>query len=211
MGEPQASVEFAHQKDILAALIGGDADLAGRQAHSLLVRFGSIGAAIASCSSEQVRVIGAVAAVAQLAVLRSAVAEVLRERAHTPPVLADSDAVVRHLSFRIGHAPTEQAYAIFLDNRHRLLSEELLARGSVSQVVMHPREIIGRAIALGAAGFVLAHNHPSGDPQPSRSDLTLTRALAKAGSAVGVRLLDHIIVAGTAHCSLRQSHPEWIG
>ena len=176
----------------------------------LLFRFGSISAAIASCSSEQVRLLGAGPAVAQLAVLRSAVAEVLRERAHTPPVLVDPDAVVRHLSFRIGHLSTEQAHALFLDHRHRLISDELLASGSVSQVVMYPREIIGRALALGAAGFILAHNHPSGDPQPSRSDLTLTKALARAGSAVGVRLLDHIIFAGTAHCSLRQSHPEWM-
>lgn len=91
--------------------------------------------------------------------------------------------------------PVEVMVALYLSTRHELLCFQEISRGSLDATVIHPRDLFKGALLANAAGIILGHNHPSGDPSPSRDDLALTRRLISAGDLVGVDILDHIVVA----------------
>lgn len=99
-------------------------------------------------------------------------------------------------------ADREQCRAVLLDTKHRLLDTVLVSVGSVDHTFMSPREILRDALLANASALVVAHNHPSGDPEPSRDDEAVTRRLAGAADVVGVELLDHLVVAGGRWTSL---------
>jgi DNA repair protein RadC len=84
-----------------------------------------------------------------------------------------------------------------------LIRDEVMSDGSIDQAAVHVREVIRRAIDLGSAAIILVHNHPSGDPAPSRADIAITRTIADAGAAMGVVLHDHIIIGRNGHVSLK--------
>ena len=120
-----------------------------------------------------------------------------REVFHTP------GAIKHYLQLQLAHKNHEVFAVLFLDNQNRLLATEELFRGTLSQTSVYPREVVMRALHHQAAAVVLSHNHPSGEPEPSVEDLRATRVLANACTVVGVRLHDHIVVAGAAWVSLR--------
>jgi len=99
----------------------------------------------------------------------------------------------------------EQARVLYLDNRNRLLADEMQGRGTVNHTPVYPREVVKRALELHATGLVLAHNHPSGDPTPSREDIAMTREIKAASDALGISLHDHVIIAGSQWLSFRQA------
>ena len=95
--------------------------------------------------------------------------------------------------------------ALYLDTRNRLLAEREIFRGTLNRAAVEPRPILRQGLALSAAGVILYHTHPSGDPAPSAEDLAFTRRIAEAGEVVGVRLVDHLIICpGERWVSLRQ-------
>ncbi|WP_245617720.1 JAB domain-containing protein [Nitriliruptor alkaliphilus] len=101
----------------------------------------------------------------------------------------------------------EACVAAYLDTKHRLLTVELVSLGSIDHTFMSPRDVYRGALLANAAALVLAHNHPSGDPEPSRDDQLLTRRLTRAGELIGIDLLDHLVVAGDQWISLaRRGH-----
>jgi DNA repair protein RadC len=104
--------------------------------------------------------------------------------------------VVRYLALRYAVRDQEVVGALFLDGRNRLLADRELFRGTLTRAAVEPREILKESLLRGAAGMLLFHTHPSGDPSPSTEDLLFTRRLAEAGELVGVRLVDHLIVVG---------------
>ncbi|MEQ9122641.1 MAG: DNA repair protein RadC, partial [Alphaproteobacteria bacterium] len=99
--------------------------------------------------------------------------------------------------------PVEQFRVLFLDKQNVLIRDEVQGEGTIDQTPAYPREVVRRALELGATAVILAHNHPSGDPTPSKADVTLTKAIARAGEAVGVEVLDHVIVGRKGHVSLK--------
>ncbi len=109
---------------------------------------------------------------------------------------------------RLAGARSEVVGIVCLDHRNRLLRCRDLVRGTRTSAPVDPAELFRAALLDGAAGVVVFHTHPSGDPTPSRDDLELTRRLAAAGEVVGIALLDHLVVAGSAWLSLRSSHPD---
>ena len=112
--------------------------------------------------------------------------------------------VARYVALRYGTRDQESMGALFVDIRNRLVGEREIYRGTLNRAAVEPREILKEGLLRGAAGVVLFHNHPSGDPSPSAEDIIFTRRLAEAGEVVGVRLVDHIIVsAGGAWVSLK--------
>lgn len=118
-------------------------------------------------------------------------------------LLTSVEAAVALLTERLAHEPCEILYALFLDNQHRLLAMEELARGSLREAPLYPREIVRRAFEHNAAALILAHNHPSGDPTPSGADQQATRQLAQALLPLDIRLLDHLIIGkGLRYTSL---------
>jgi DNA repair protein RadC len=93
---------------------------------------------------------------------------------------------------------------VLLDTKHRLLRTTVLSVGTLDASIVHPREVFRAAATAGAAALVLFHNHPSGDPTPSDDDIALTRRLVRAGDLMGIAVLDHVIVAESRFCSLRE-------
>ena len=112
--------------------------------------------------------------------------------------------IARYVALRYGARDQEVMGALFVDIRNRLLGEREMYRGTLNRAAVEPREILKEGLLRGAAGVVLFHNHPSGDPSPSGEDVLFTRRMAEAGEVVGVRLVDHLVIgAGGAWCSLR--------
>ena len=118
-------------------------------------------------------------------------------------MLSDSGALADYLHVRIAHARTEYFLVLFLDIRNRLLGEETIGSDSAAGVLVQPRQILSRALDIGASGLILVHNHPSGRAEPSEADISTTRRLAAAARALDIEVHDHVVVAATGWTSLR--------
>lgn len=111
------------------------------------------------------------------------------------PLFPDDRAVQRYFRAHMAHASVEQARVLLLDSKNGLLRGDVVAWGTVDRVNISPRELVRRALDVGAAGMILAHNHPSGDATPSSSDIAITRDIFRAAELFDIRLLDHLIIA----------------
>lgn len=119
---------------------------------------------------------------------------VLGEELRTRDVLSDPDSTRRYLTAWLRDRDREVFAGLFLDSQHRVLATEELSLGTVDAASVYPREVVKRALALGAAAVIFAHNHPSGVPEPSAADRALTDRLKQALALVDVRVLDHFVV-----------------
>jgi DNA repair protein RadC len=119
------------------------------------------------------------------------------------PVLSSWQALLDYLRADMAHMTTERVRVLHLNSRNMLIRDEVMAEGSIDQAAVHVREVIRRAIDLGSASIILVHNHPSGDPAPSRADIALTRDIADAGKRLGIGVHDHVIIGAKGHSSMR--------
>jgi DNA repair protein RadC len=103
----------------------------------------------------------------------------------------------------MAHDSNEQFRILFLDKKNVLIADELQQRGTVDHTPVYPREVVKRALDLGASAIILVHNHPSGDPTPSRGDIEMTKLIAKAGDGVGIRIHDHLVIGRSGHVSFK--------
>jgi len=126
----------------------------------------------------------------------------LETRIEDRPVLSSWDALGDYLHARMAHRRTEEVRVLFLNAKNQLLANETLWQGSVDEASVHVREVIARAIALGATALIIVHNHPSGDPTPSNQDIRLTRDLVEAGRHMKVTVHDHVIVGASGRTSM---------
>ncbi|EJL67446.1 DNA repair protein RadC [Variovorax sp. Varisp85] len=166
-------------------------------AQQLLERFGGL-SGLLHTGAEELKTIKGMGGsakrselIAVLELARRAMGERLRERT----VFDSPDAVKQYLQLHIGSRPYEVFAVVFLDVQHRMIALEEMFRGTLTQTSVYPREVVTRAIHHQAAAVVLAHNHPSGNIEPSRADESLTQTLRAALALVDVRVLDHIIVS----------------
>jgi DNA repair protein RadC len=120
------------------------------------------------------------------------------------PQFRDAGDLAAYLLPLYGAHPVERFGALLLDKRNRLMATRLWTVGSVDTSPAHPRDVFREALVGGATGIVVFHNHPSGDPRPSRPDLALTARLKRAGEIVGVDLLDHVVLADDRYCSMKE-------
>ena len=118
--------------------------------------------------------------------------------------LAGASEVWTHFRSRLAPLPVEEFWALGLDVRHRVQSEHCLARGSLTGVEIHPRDVFRPLIRHATAAVIFCHNHPSGDPEPSRADLELTTRLREVGDLVGIPVLDHVVVGWEGYASLAE-------
>jgi DNA repair protein RadC len=118
--------------------------------------------------------------------------------------LRSPEDVFRHFAARLRRLAQERFFVVFLDGRHRVLGEEMVSQGTLTASLVHPREVFRPALRASAAALILVHNHPSGDPTPSAEDRAVTERLAEAGEILGVRVLDHVVVAERGYVSLRE-------
>ncbi len=119
------------------------------------------------------------------------------------PVLSDWQALIDYLRADMAHHLIERVRVLHLNSRNLLIRDELVSEGSVDEAALHVREVIKRAIQLGSAAIILVHNHPSGDPSPSRADIDITRKVIEAGKPMGIMVHDHIVIGTNGHASLR--------
>jgi DNA repair protein RadC len=126
-----------------------------------------------------------------------------RRAAERPQFRLPKDAAV-YLLPRYGAHPVERFGALLVDTKHRLLRTSIISEGSLDTALAHPREVFRAAVAGGAAGLIAFHNHPSGDPTPSPEDHQLTHRLVKAGTIIGVLLVDHVVLADGVYWSFKE-------
>jgi DNA repair protein RadC len=173
-------------------------------AKALIDRFRSLAGVLAAEPVALAQVPGCgEAAIAILKATREAGLRMLRAEVREKPVVSSWQALLDYLQATMGQNPTEQFRIIFLDNRNRVLGDEEQQRGTVNHTPVYPREVVKRALELHASAIILVHNHPSGDPKPSRADIDMTRAVRDAAKAVDIALHDHIVIGRGQHASFR--------
>ncbi len=173
-------------------------------ARLLLDRFGSFAATISAGPGELLGVDGVgEAGAAALKLVQGAALRLLREELKEQPILKDWGRLLDYLIGTLARERVEQARVLYLDSKNRLLADEVHGRGTINHTPVYPREVVRRALELNAAGIVLVHNHPSGDPTASREDMAMTQAVQKAAAALSITLLDHVIIAGTKWVSFK--------
>ncbi len=173
-------------------------------AKALIARFGSFAAAISADRAALAAVPGlGDAAIDALKAVREGAVRLLRADAMATPVLGSWQKVLDYCRASMAHGATEQFRVLFLDRKNALIADEEQARGTVDHAPVYPREVVKRALELAASAIIMVHNHPSGDTTPSKADIDMTRAVAKAAEAVGVVLHDHIVVGRTGHASFK--------
>ena len=174
-------------------------------ARALLARFGGFAEAIAAPNAElrQVEGLGD-AGVAALRVVQAAALRLGERQLRETPVLNNWERLQTYLTAALARERTEQFRVLFLDGRNRLLADEVLGAGTVNHAPVYPREVVRRALELHATALILVHNHPSGDPTPSRADIEMTREVAEAARMLGITLHDHLVVGRGGSASLRQ-------
>jgi DNA repair protein RadC len=128
---------------------------------------------------------------------------VLREEIRERPVIGSWTALLDYLQVALAHEPIEQFRVLFLDRKNILIRDEQQQRGTVDHTPLYPREIVKRALELGASAIIMVHNHPSGDPTPSRADIEMTKQVVQAMSGVGLTVHDHVIVGKNRHTSFK--------
>lgn len=172
-------------------------------AKRLIHDFGGIGPLL-SASAETLRREGlSDAAIGALKIAEATALRLLETRIEAKPVLSSWDALGDYLHAAMAHSRIEEVRILFLNAKNMLIANEALWRGSVDEASVHVREVIARAIALGATALIIVHNHPSGDPTPSNQDIRLTRDLVDAGRHMKVTVHDHVIVGAEGRTSMR--------
>ncbi|MBW7921552.1 MAG: DNA repair protein RadC [Rubellimicrobium sp.] len=145
------------------------------------------------------------AALCELKLVEAAAHRLARARVINRHVISGWDAVVDYCHTVMAHRETEQFRIFFLDRKNVLIADEEQARGTVDHVPVYPREVVRRALELNASALILVHNHPSGDPTPSQSDIEMTRQVEQAADALGITLHDHLVIGKSRELSFRAS------
>ena len=172
-------------------------------AKRLLHDFGGIGPLL-SASADNLRREGITdPTIAALKIAEATALRLLESRIERQPILSSWDALGDYLQAAMAHRRVEEVRILFLNAKNVLIANEALWKGSVDEASVHVREVIARAIALGATAIIIVHNHPSGDPAPSQQDIRLTRDLVDAGRHMKITVHDHVIVGAQGRSSMR--------
>ncbi len=173
-------------------------------AKSLIARFGSFGEVIAAPWPLLAEMDGlGDAAITEFKVVEAAARRIARGEVKRRPVLSSWEAVLDYCRTSMAFADKEQFRILFLDKRNQLIADEVQQTGTVDHTPVYPREIIKRSLELSATAVILVHNHPSGDPTPSRTDIDMTRQIVAVAKPLGIAVHDHIIVGKEGHASLK--------
>ncbi|HSR72286.1 MAG TPA: DNA repair protein RadC [Kiloniellales bacterium] len=164
-------------------------------AKALLARFGSL-AGVLAAGPRELKTVAEMgeASIAALLVVPDAARRMALEQITDRPVIGSWDRLIAYCRLTMGHEKVEQFRLLFLDKKNRLIADELQQRGTVDHTPVYPREVIKRALELNASALILVHNHPSGDPTPSKADIDMTREIQEAASKLGIAVHDHLVI-----------------
>jgi DNA repair protein RadC len=172
-------------------------------AKQLIARFGGIGPLL-DAAPHALRAEGlSEGTIGALKIAEATALRLLETRVEGRPILSSWDALGDYLQAAMAHSPVEEVRILFLNAKNMLVANEALWRGSVDEASVHVREVIARAIALGATALIIVHNHPSGDPSPSQQDIRLTKDLIEAGRHMKIAIHDHVIVGAQGRSSMK--------
>lgn len=173
-------------------------------AKDLIRRFGSFGAVLSAPPARlmEVKGVGETVLVA-LKVSQAAAIALQREDVLNQPVISSWKALIGYCHSTMAHEQQEQFRVLFLDKKNTVMADEVQSNGTVDQTSIYPREVIRRALELGATALILVHNHPSGDPTPSREDIDMTREVKSAAEKLGIVVHDHVVIARRGHVSFK--------
>ena len=168
-------------------------------AKQLIGKFGSF-AEVCSAAQDKLSEFLGESAIVQLKIVEAAALRLSRTRLIGKPALSSWSALLDYCNAAMARSETEEFRVLFLDRKNVLIADEVQSHGTVDHAPVYPREIIKRALALNASALILAHNHPSGDPTPSRADIEMTREIVEAARALRIAVHDHIVIGrgGTA-------------
>jgi DNA repair protein RadC len=143
------------------------------------------------------------ATVAALKVVTVAATRLARQKVRETPVVGSWQALIDYLTIDMAHLTRERVRVLYLNAKNMLILDDLVGDGSIDEAAIHPREVIRRALDIGATALILVHNHPSGSPEPSRADIDVTNRIAEAGRLLGISVHDHVVIGREGHISLR--------
>jgi DNA repair protein RadC len=173
-------------------------------AKALLARFGSFAEVIAAPRNRLMEVKGVGEAVAShLKIVEAAAHRLAKTRVMGRPALSSWAALLDYCTAAMARCENEEFRILFLDRKNVLIADEVQARGTVDHTPVYPREIVKRALELSASAIILVHNHPSGDPTPSKADILMTREIAAAAKTLGLALHDHLVIGRSGHASFK--------
>ena len=223
MADESGNDPSGHRSRLRARLLAGDIDaLADHEiveyllmtaiprrdvkplARSLIQRFGGL----AGVLNAQPRALAAHSGMgetsaASLRIVATAARRMAREAVRDAPVLASWQALLDYLTIDMAHLTVERVRVLYLNHKNMLVYDWHASDGSIDEAAIHPREVIRKALDLGATALILVHNHPSGTPEPSRADIQITQQIAEAGRLMGVVVHDHVIIGREGHVSLK--------
>ena len=173
-------------------------------AKRLLERFGSFAGVISAEPSRLMEIDGVgETVVAALKTVQAAAVRLARDEVMEQPIIGSWNKLIGYCRAAMAHETVEQFRVLFLNHKNALIADEVQNRGTVDHTPAYPREVVKRALELGATAVILVHNHPSGDPRPSQADIEMTREIQTAGSNLGILLHDHVVITKRGHNSFR--------
>ncbi len=178
-------------------------------AKALIKRFGGLAGVFSARPQDLIAVAGSgPAAAAMIKAVQEAARRLTREEAATADdVLSSWEKLLAYCRVRLAHESVENFHLLFLDRKNRLIADEAQQKGTVDHTPVYPREVVKRALELGATALILVHNHPSGDPTPSQADIAMTREIKEAAEKLGIAVHDHLVIAAGGHSSFRSLGP----
>lgn len=201
-GGPEALADY----EVLEYLLFG-ANARGNTkplAKQLLARFGSL-AGVLNAQPEALKEMKGLsdAGVGAIKIAGLAARRMARSEVQQKPVLGSWQSLLDYLAIDMAHLTHERVRVLYLNTKNRLLLDHLVHDGTVDEASIHPREVIKRGLDIGATALILVHNHPSGNPEPSRADIQVTHRITEAGRLLGINVHDHVIVGKEGQVSLR--------
>ena len=173
-------------------------------AKQMIAHFGSFAEVIAAPRERLLEVEGIGENVAvQLKVIEAAALRLSKARLIGRPALSSWQALLDYCTAAMARSIREEFRVLFLDRKNVLIADEVQSAGTIDHTPVYPREIVKRALELNASALILVHNHPSGDPTPSRADIEMTRSIAAAAKPLGIAVHDHVIVGRSGHASFK--------
>ena len=173
-------------------------------AKSLIKQFGSFAEAVSAPTDRLQEMPGlGEATIVALKSVQAAALKLSQGRVMNKPVLAGWTALVDYCRAAMAYHPTEQFRILFLDRKNVLIADEIQQTGTIDHTPVYPREVVKRALELGATAIIMVHNHPSGDASPSKADIEMTMEVKEAGERLGIMLHDHVIVSKSGNNSFK--------
>ena len=173
-------------------------------AKALIKQFGSLAAAL-NAHPDELRSVKGIsdAAIGALKIVPIAARAMAKEEVMNQPVLNSWERLIGWCRIELGHRKVEEFHLLFLNTKNLLIHHEVQGRGTVNHTPVYVREIAKRALDLGATALIMVHNHPSGDPKPSKTDIAMTRQVKDALEKLSIALHDHLIITKSGHVSFK--------